>query len=43
MGNNGKVDYERNRIVSGHAPHKLFKMSIKKYLKKLAKEKELEE
>jgi hypothetical protein len=29
---NGKIDYKRNRIMSGRAPHKLLKMEIRKYL-----------
>lgn len=34
MGTRAKINYKRHRIMSGHSPHKLFKMEIKKYLAK---------
>jgi hypothetical protein len=37
----GKTDYKRNRVISGHAPHKLLKMEIKKYLDKKKQEADL--
>jgi hypothetical protein len=35
-----KINYKRYRIMSGYIPHKLFKMEIKKYLKRAEEEEE---
>lgn len=35
-----KINYKRAVRMHGHAPHKLFKMEIKKYLKKKEEEEE---
>jgi len=33
-----KINYKRKARMCGHGPHKLFKMEIKKYLKKKEEE-----
>jgi len=34
---NSKIIYERNRVISGHGPHKMLKMAHQKMLAKIAK------
>ncbi len=34
---NSKTVYERNRVISGHGPHKMRKMAHQKMLAKIAK------